>query len=267
MDSPPIQFKPRRFRSAAAYYARGRLAYPPALIRRVAASIGLASRDRVLDLGCGPGLLAAAFAGHAGEVIGIDPEPAMLEEARRYVQPARGKVSFRQGSSYDLTPQLGKFRLVVIGRSFHWMDRAATLTKLAQLTTPDGVVGLFDDQHCQIPENHWQARVQAVLEPYVSRDEDYQVRQREDWRPHLSFLLASAFNRLEQIAVIQKINTPVDRLIDRALSRSSTSPERLGADLNPVIARLRAVLNETAVNGNITEVVEFRALLGCRAAG
>jgi len=70
----------RRFRSAAQYYLAGRPFYSSLLIRRV---VGLNATHRVLDLGCGPGQLAAAFGPFVGEVIALDPEPEMLEIARK----------------------------------------------------------------------------------------------------------------------------------------------------------------------------------------
>ncbi len=85
-ETPAVPFEPRRFRTAAEYYLRGRLPYPDALIARVISMTGLAPHHAVLDLGCGPGLLAAAFAPHVGKVIGIDPEPAMLEAAASYTR-------------------------------------------------------------------------------------------------------------------------------------------------------------------------------------
>jgi len=39
--------------------------------------------QRILDLGCGTGLLAYAYAAKGHEVSGVDPSPAMLEIARR----------------------------------------------------------------------------------------------------------------------------------------------------------------------------------------
>jgi predicted TPR repeat methyltransferase len=38
--------------------------------------------DRAIDLGCGTGLAAAAFAGQVGQFIGIDLSPGMIERAR-----------------------------------------------------------------------------------------------------------------------------------------------------------------------------------------
>ena len=47
----------------------------------LAESMDLRPGMRVLDLGCGPGSLAAPLARLAGEVVGLDPEPAMLVAA------------------------------------------------------------------------------------------------------------------------------------------------------------------------------------------
>ena len=41
--------------------------------------------DTVLDVACGPGLLACAFARVARHVTGIDLTPAMLEQARAQI--------------------------------------------------------------------------------------------------------------------------------------------------------------------------------------
>ena len=43
---------------------------------------GVSGDDQVLDVACGPGLVACAFAPHARQVTGIDITPAMIEQAR-----------------------------------------------------------------------------------------------------------------------------------------------------------------------------------------
>ncbi|MDR2862271.1 MAG: methyltransferase domain-containing protein [Puniceicoccales bacterium] len=264
----PIKFEPNRFQSAARYYVPGRLNYPASLIQRVAERTGLTAQERVLDLGCGPGFLAAAFAPHAGEVFGVDPAPAMLREAEQFTAEAgvRGNTTFLQGSSYDLSAlPPGLFRLVTIGRAFHWMDRAATLKELETRVLPGGAVALFEDSHCKAPENPWRVRFQELLEPFITQDESYAARHSPDWCPHLSFLLRSRFNQVERIGIIQKIETPVERLLDRVLSQSITSEERLGAQRGPLLEKLRRLLAAEAVDGYLTEVVEFSALLGTLA--
>ena len=62
MFDPAENYDPRRFQTTVPYYARYRLGYPELLIRRVIERAGLKPRDAVMDLGCGPGLLAIPFA-------------------------------------------------------------------------------------------------------------------------------------------------------------------------------------------------------------
>ena len=264
----PVPFDPHRFRTNAAYYVSGRLSYPDTLIERVAVRIGLARQDRVLDLGCGPGFLAAAFAGRAGEIVAVDPEAEMLAVAAAYARERGLQISFREGSSYALADDLGLFRLVTMGRSFHWMDRAQTLGRLAQLTTGDAVVGLFHDHHLDIPENRWTRLFKEVMEPYKRRDAGRTMFGFESpsWVRHEAFLLDSAFSRLERISVIQRLQTPIERLIDRALSMSATSPERLADELPEFVSKLERVLRQEAPSGVLPEVVESEALLGFKVA-
>lgn len=43
----------------------------------------------IVDLGCGTGYWLDAYAGEAAEAIGVEPDPALLELARRHSPPAR----------------------------------------------------------------------------------------------------------------------------------------------------------------------------------
>ena len=119
----PVPYEPRRFQSAVPYYERYRLGYPERLIARVVALLGLAPGDAVLDLGCGPGSLAVPFAKAGMAVTAADPEPEMLAARGGGGAGCRRDAALWQGGSYDLTPDMGPYRLVSIGRAFHWMDR------------------------------------------------------------------------------------------------------------------------------------------------
>ena len=123
-------YDPRRFRTTVPYYSRYRLPYPDSLIARVTEIVGLKPGDRVMDLGCGPGLLAIPFARMGMRVVGIDPEPDMLEAARTAASEAGVELDLRTGSSFDLPTDDKLFNLIVMGRSFHWMDGSATLLAL-----------------------------------------------------------------------------------------------------------------------------------------
>ena len=50
---------------------------------------GVGPEDTVLDVACGPGLVACAFAARAKHVTGIDLTPAMIERAQQ-IQREKG---------------------------------------------------------------------------------------------------------------------------------------------------------------------------------
>ncbi|MGH2688498.1 MAG: class I SAM-dependent methyltransferase, partial [Actinomycetota bacterium] len=127
------------FRGTAPYYARYRPGYPDEFYRLLARRFSLDGRQRVLDLGCGTGQIAVPVAVLVGEVVGVDPDPGMLEEARRLAVDAGVSIDFRLGDSFRLPAmELGTFDLVTMGASFHWMDRAATLATLDGMVTAGG---------------------------------------------------------------------------------------------------------------------------------
>lgn len=262
-----LDFEPHRFRSTVEHYTRGRLSYPRNLIRRVMSATRLAATGRVLDLGCGPGFLAFAFEPHVREVVGIDPEPAMLDTAREISGQKSMEIDFIEGSSYDLSPSLGAFNLVAMGRCFHWMNRSVTLQRLNDVIAPKGAVALFRDSHPNyFPANQWHPIYQSVLDAYGKADKVHGVfgKDNPEWMPDEVLLHESAFSRIERVAVIQQLHTPLSRIIDRALSMSSTSPEKLGNQVENFVEELKNQLAPFARNNRITEVVEFEALLGMR---
>src|SRR5918994_641873 len=74
-----------------------------AALKLVVEYSGAGASDTVLDVACGPGILACAFARVAQHVTGIDITPAMLERARM-LQDERGltNVTWRQGDVLPL---------------------------------------------------------------------------------------------------------------------------------------------------------------------
>ncbi len=255
-------FQSRRFRTAAAHYLAGRPPYSPRLIRRVIDLTCLTPAHRVLDLGCGPGMLTLAFAPFAREVLGVDPEPEMLRAAGAHEAPAN--VRWMQGSSNDLGPAFGRFFLTVMGRSFHWMDRAETLRRLDALIEPGGAVALFGDDHLPVPDNAWRERWRALIDRYANDDPWRGRERRAAWIRHEAVLLESAFSGLERITVIERRPVATATLIDRALSMSSTSRARLGERADAMVEEMRALFADLAPSGTVIEVLSTTALLARR---
>jgi ubiquinone/menaquinone biosynthesis C-methylase UbiE len=253
----------RRFRTAAAFYALGRPAYPPAFIAAVARAAGLTRTYRVLDLGTGPGVLAVAFAPHVGSVLALDPEPEMLREARRAVAAAGVRVEVREGSSETLGPDLGTFRAVTMGRSFHWMDRLPTLDRLDRLVEADGSILLFNDELADVPENAALRAWRQVVERYSADDRVRMERKSPEWQDHESVLQVSSFSHVERLEHRHRSTTAVPTLLMRALSMSATSAERLGQPRgDAMLADIRAALEP--FGDALTETYDWTAIIARR---
>jgi SAM-dependent methyltransferase len=248
----------RRFRSTVPHYIAGRLRYPAPLVTAVVAALGIEGRGRVLDLGCGPGFLAVAFAPRVAEVVAMDPEPDMLAAARQAASGAPGRIGFVLGGSDELGPELGRFDLVTMGRSFHWMDRDRTLALLDTLIEPRGGVALFADRHPDAPENAWRPGWLATRDRFAERD------PRLDHRDHETVLRRSAFSAIRHLTEGYRRAVTVDELVARALSTSTTSPDVLGPARAEFEAAIRAAVTPYARDGRLTEVVEAEALLATR---
>ncbi len=256
--------RPGLFSGNVAFYERYRLGYPDRLLRRVVALAGVAPGDSVLDLGTGTGMLAIPFARLGLRVTALDPEPAMLAAAQAAAQASGVAVDFRAGGSDDLTPGMGPFRLVAMGRSFHWMDRAATLEMLDRIVTPEGGVALFHDAHPPVDENRWFKTLYDVARKF-GRDESEHVRERNGGhRRYEPFLFASAFTELDWLSVTIRRALTIDDIVGRAFSMSTCSPDRLGDRREEFAHTLRAALRELSPDGTFAEVAELVALLARR---
>jgi len=263
MTTQQILF-PGRFKNPSRYYTTGRPFYPKLLSRRVAELVKVSSVDDVLDLGTGPGFLALDFAPQTRSVTAIDPEDEMLQVARQNAERAGVHVKFVKGSSFELSAQLGRFKLVTIGRAFHWMDGDQTLSALDQLVHHGGAVSLFGARHPEVTENAWHPAFQALLDSYSAADPARSRTRGAD--PQEVVFLRSAFDHLERISVLERRLTPVEHIVDRALSFGSAWDGRPGSREDDLAGEVRRLIGSYArPDGTVQEVLEGHALIGFRA--
>jgi SAM-dependent methyltransferase len=140
---PP--YDPTIYRGCASYYARGRPPYSRIMAETLTAELGLDRSGRLLDIGCGPGILTTDLSPRFAEAIGLEPDPEMLAEAeRRAAREGLANIRWVEALAEDIPElDLGKFQLVTFGQSFHWTDRATVAESVHDLLEPGGALALI----------------------------------------------------------------------------------------------------------------------------
>lgn len=132
------------YRGAAVHYRRGRPPYSPQLEALLTEELHLDGTRRLLDVGCGPGTLALRLAHLFENVVGLDPDAAMLAEGHRVAQE-RGLVNITwvPARAEDLPGAApGPYRLVTFGQSFHWTDECVVAEAVYDMLEEGGALAL-----------------------------------------------------------------------------------------------------------------------------
>ena len=117
-----------------------------AIMERLLRFSGVRGDDTVLDVACGPGLLACAFAAVARNVTGIDLTPAMIEKAREWQHSQnRPNVTWDLGDSTALPYPDGAFSMVITRYSFHhFPDPLKAWKEMVRVCRKGGTVMVVD---------------------------------------------------------------------------------------------------------------------------
>jgi 2-polyprenyl-6-hydroxyphenyl methylase/3-demethylubiquinone-9 3-methyltransferase len=96
---------------------------------------------RVLDVGCGGGLLAESLARAGARVTAVDLAPSMIETARLHALDSGLSIDYRVEAAEELLKSAARFDVVTCMEMLeHVPDPGATVAVLGKLTQPGGHV-------------------------------------------------------------------------------------------------------------------------------
>lgn len=139
-----IDFDERASRRVEAAYLTPDVVEQRAAVLR---ALDLQTGESVLDVGSGPGLLAAEIAaavGPSGRVCGVDPSDTMLAMAQERCGALR-QVEFESGDAAKLPSPDESFDVVVSTQVFEYVpDVAGALLEARRVLRPGGRVAILD---------------------------------------------------------------------------------------------------------------------------
>ena len=137
-----MRYDPSFYEGAAVHYRSGRPPYSPQLEALLAEELGLNGRGRLLDVGCGPGVLTVRLARLFEGAVGLDPDPAMIAEGRRAARERDiANITWVKALAEELPAAApGPYRLVAFGQSFYWTDEAQVAEAVYDMVEPGGAL-------------------------------------------------------------------------------------------------------------------------------
>ncbi len=252
----------RPYREAARYYG-ARPPYSAELRPRLLALLGWDRTGRLLDVGCGPGIVALELAQCFAEVVGLDPEDEMLAEARRVApSPASAMVRWVRGRAEEIPALgLGHFDAVTFAQSFHRTERKAVADIVHDLLVPGGALLLIHHEtvhglepltpappvhppHPLVPH----AVIRDVLVRYLPQDDRAAGPKPER---HETLLAHTRFGPLERLVLPGRthIVRTIDEVIDAYLGTALAAPERFGDRIGAFRAQLSDALRQHTTTG------------------
>jgi SAM-dependent methyltransferase len=195
------------------------------------------------------------------EVIGLDPDADMLAEAARYAdREGMTNISWLQGRAEQIADlDLGRFRIVTFGQSFHWTDREQVAEAVYDRLEPGGSIALVapvvDDRpepsgpgHPNIPHH----AIRALIDDYLGRrrraGQGFVRPSTDRWEDALG---RTRFGRGRQLFAPGRpdIVQDIDGVVDNYLSMSFAAPHLFGPRLPAFERDFRQLLAAQSPSG------------------
>ena len=163
----------RQFGAAAALYATSDYHGGGPDLAAMLEAAQLRGDERVLDVGCGAGHTALAFAPRVREVVGLDLTQPMLDEARE-LATRRGiaNLCLERGDAMALPYPDASFDLVTCRQCAHHFERPeAALREVARVLRPGGRLVLVDSVAPEDPaQDSFLNAIELLRDPSHVRD-------------------------------------------------------------------------------------------------
>ena len=256
-----VPYDPTIYLGSDAHYRYGRPAYSPELEAVLTQKTGLDGTGRLLDAGCGPGVLTIRLAHLFERAVGLDPDAGMLAEGRRAAEEKGGtNIRWVQGLAEDLpTVAPGPYKLVTFGQSFHWTDEQRVAEAVYDMLEPGGALALIahtvtgrprppDPGVPPIPHDDLKALVAKYL---GSTRRAGQGTAQERTHRFEDVLARTRFGVPQQLFVpgIPDLLRDSESVLSGYLSLSSSAPHLFGDRLGDFACEVRALLASRSAEG------------------
>lgn len=244
-----------RFSDRVADYVRYRPDYPAALLEWLRSAHGVTPAWRIADVGAGTGISSKMFLDAGHSVIAVEPNAAMRSAGLEWLG---GDPKFKavDGRADATTLADDSVDLVSVAQAFHWFDPAATRREFHRILRPGGLAAIYWNSR-RLTSTPFLAGYEALLQTYGT---DYtSVAERYGDEPRMRGWFGEGWRGTAEFDHCQLLN--FDALRGRLMS-SSYAPKPDHPNHEPMMAALRKLFDECAVDGRISFDYDTRVYVG-----
>lgn len=252
------------------YYAKYRPSIPQEVIDIIVDWFSLKLEDRILDLGCGTGQVALAMEGKCAEIVCLDIDPEMLNQAKIVLQDINSESRFtwinRGAEELSLIKdELGVFKAVTISRAFHWMNQEQVLSDIDDLISDDGGIAILGDKSFWSDREEWQRVIKSVIQKYLGEERRAGSGTfKSSSEPWENVISQSSFKRVvtRQISTVRYWN--VESITGWLFSSSFASSVHFGDQTQEFQQEIEKRLLDLNPSGSFREDAVFSVILASR---
>lgn len=225
------------------YYAKYRPGYAPQFYQKIFAECGIDNKAVVMDLACGPGIVALDIAPQVRKVIAVDIEQEFIAKGKELAaERGLSNINWHWLDAEEITTLGQMVDMIICSHAFHWLNREKVAELAYRMLRPNGALVITSDMSAP----HWTTdKLKKLVNKLTGNfiDKLSKTRRCDSRKTHEQVLAEAGFEVSKVVVDCGIRMTNPEKVLGWYLSTSFANPEVLGKNLEEFKTKVLNLLN------------------------